>query len=127
MSVPPYICGAIGLYIFAISSDRQYEISYIYGAKLLNSNKFCSKERGYHILAGLTICLVGLIVTVTVTHNGGRYAGLCVLTFGSYVSAPLTAAWLSGNTPGTRSELFVAVYLILLTFRPKSLGSGRWF
>jgi hypothetical protein len=22
------------------------------------------------------------------------------LTFGSYVSAPLTAAWLSGNTPG---------------------------
>lgn len=56
-------------------------------------------ERGYHIFCGLLICLIGLIVTVTVNHNGGKYAGLCVLLFGSYVSAPLTVAWLSGNTP----------------------------
>lgn len=56
-------------------------------------------ERGYHIFVSLVICLVGLIVTVTVSSNGGKYAGLCVLTFGSYVSAPLTIAWLSGNTP----------------------------
>jgi hypothetical protein len=81
MSVPPYVCGAFGLYLFAFSSDRQ-------------------KERGFHILAGLTICLIGLIITVTVHHTPSRYAGLCILTFGSYVSAPLTAAWLSGNTPG---------------------------
>jgi hypothetical protein len=50
--------------------------------------------------------LVGLIITVTVQNNvSARYAGLCILTFGSYVSAPLTAAWLSGNTPqpGKRS------------------------
>jgi len=80
MSVPPYICGAVGLYIFAFSSDR------------LN-------ERGYHIFIGLLICLVGLIVTVTVDSSGGKYAGLCILTFGSYISAPLTVAWLSGNTP----------------------------
>jgi len=86
MSVPPYLCGAVGLYLFALSSDRV-------------------KERGFHILAGLTICLIGLIITVTVSHNPSRYAGLCILTFGSYVSAPLTAAWLSGNTPepGKRS------------------------
>ena len=56
-------------------------------------------ERGYHIFVSLFICLVGLIVTVTVKDNGGKYAGLCVLTFGSYISAPLTVAWLSGNTP----------------------------
>src|ERR1700761_274577 len=56
-------------------------------------------ERGIHIFVGLIICLVGLIVTVTVDHNGGKYAGLCILTFGSYISAPLTVAWLSGNTP----------------------------
>jgi hypothetical protein len=58
-----------------------------------------SKERGYHILGGLTIALIGLIITVTVHRNGAKYAGLCILLFGSYVSAPLTVAWLSGNTP----------------------------
>ncbi|KAH8815978.1 major facilitator superfamily domain-containing protein [Xylogone sp. PMI_703] len=87
MSVPPYVCGAVGLYLFALSSDRV-------------------KERGFHILVGLSICLIGLIITVTtVKHNPSRYAGLCIMTFGSYVSAPLTAAWLSGNTPepGKRS------------------------
>jgi hypothetical protein len=34
-----------------------------------------------------------------VDSSGGKYAGLCILTFGSYISAPLTVAWLSGNTP----------------------------
>jgi MFS transporter, ACS family, DAL5 transporter family protein len=86
MSVPPYVCGAVGLYIFALHSDYR-------------------RERGFHIVGGLVVCLVGLIITVTVSHQQSRYAGLCILTFGSYVSAPLTAAWLSGNTPepGKRS------------------------
>lgn len=82
MSVPPYVCGAIGLYIFALSSDYR-------------------KERGYHIVTGIFIALVGLVIVVTTGSNGGKYAGLCILLFGSYISPPLTAAWLSGNTPGT--------------------------
>ena len=57
------------------------------------------KERGYHILFGLLIALLGLIITVTAHAHGAKYAGLCILLFGSYVSAPLTVAWLSGNTP----------------------------
>lgn len=61
------------------------------------------KERGYHIVCGLLIALVGLIITVTVKGHGGKYAGLCILLFGSYVSAPLTVAWLSGNTPGEQN------------------------
>ncbi|KAK1675314.1 major facilitator superfamily transporter [Colletotrichum godetiae] len=86
MSVPPYACGAIGLYFFTLSSDYR-------------------KERGYHILGGIIIALVGLIATVTVESSGGKYAALCVLLLGSYVAAPLTVAWLSGNTPepGKRS------------------------
>ncbi|KAH7092575.1 major facilitator superfamily transporter [Paraphoma chrysanthemicola] len=86
MSVPPYVCGAIGLYLFALSSDRR-------------------KERGYHIVAGIAISLIGLVITVTATTPKVKYAGLCILLFGSYVSAPLTVAWLSGNTPepGKRS------------------------
>lgn len=76
MSVPSYVCGAVGLYAFALHSEYRL-------------------ERGFPILAGLVICLVGLIITVTVSHQKSRYAGLYNLTFGSYVSAPLTAAWLS--------------------------------
>ncbi|KAE8833427.1 hypothetical protein HRS9139_05246 [Pyrenophora teres f. teres] len=86
MSVPPFICGAIGLYLFALSSDHR-------------------KERGYHIIVGIFISLIGLIVTVTTVSHGAQYAGLCILLFGSYISAPLTLAWLSGNNPepGKRS------------------------
>jgi hypothetical protein len=57
-------------------------------------------ERGFHIIAGIGIGVVGLIIAATVNANGAKYTGLCILLFGCYVSAPLTVAWLSGNTPG---------------------------
>jgi hypothetical protein len=85
MSVPPFVCGAVGLYLCALSSDHR-------------------KERGYHIIAGIAISLIGLVITVTVHSHGAKYAGLCILLFGSYVSAPLTVAWLSGNNPGKFSN-----------------------
>ncbi|KAJ5973202.1 hypothetical protein N7481_010412 [Penicillium waksmanii] len=86
MSVPPFVCGAVGLYLTTLSSDRR-------------------KERGFHIIGGLVVCLVGLIMTVTILNNHGRYVALCILLMGSYVASPLTMAWLSGNTPdpGKRS------------------------
>jgi hypothetical protein len=64
-----------------------------------------SKERGYHIVAGIAISLIGLIITVTCRATHIQYFGLCILLFGSYIAAPLTIAWLSGNTPepGKRS------------------------
>ncbi|KAI4934826.1 hypothetical protein J4E85_002686 [Alternaria conjuncta] len=86
MSVPPFVCGTIGLYLFALSSDHR-------------------KERGYHIILGVFISLLGLIITVTAPTHPAQYAGLCILLSGSYISAPLTVAWLSGNNPepGKRS------------------------
>lgn len=64
-----------------------------------------SKERGWHIVTGILISIIGLIILVTVPQGGGKYAGLCIFLAGSYVSSPLTVAWLSGNTPepGKRS------------------------
>lgn len=64
-----------------------------------------SKERGWHIVTGILISIIGLVVLVTVPSDKGKYAGLCVFLAGSYVSSPLTVAWLSGNTPepGKRS------------------------
>ncbi|KAH7161605.1 major facilitator superfamily domain-containing protein [Dactylonectria macrodidyma] len=86
MTVPPFACGAIGLYIFALSSDHR-------------------QERGYHIMGGVLIAIVSLVLVVTVTSCTGKYVALCILLSGIYVSAPLTVAWLSGNTPepGKRS------------------------
>ncbi|KAK3937955.1 major facilitator superfamily transporter [Diplogelasinospora grovesii] len=88
MSVPPHVCGAVGLYLFALSSDRH-------------------RERGYHILSGILVTLVGLLVVVTAQSHSGKYAGLCILLAGSYVSPPLTVAWLSGNTPAPGKRALV--------------------
>ncbi|KAK4245125.1 putative major facilitator superfamily transporter [Corynascus novoguineensis] len=88
MSVPPAACGAAGLYLFALSSDRR-------------------RERGYHITVAIIITLTGLIALVTAPTNTTRYAALCVLLVGSYVPAPLTVAWLSGNTPSPGKRALV--------------------
>jgi MFS family permease len=88
MSVPPAVCGALGLYLFAFSSDRR-------------------EERGYHITAAMLIVLAGLVAVVTASTNAAKYAALCVLLFGSYVPPPLTVAWLSGNTPAPGKRALV--------------------
>ncbi|KZT58312.1 major facilitator superfamily transporter [Calocera cornea HHB12733] len=82
MTVPPYVAGTVVLLCFAYSSDR-------------------CKDRTFHILGGLLIVIVGLIITITLplANTGGRYAGLLILLSGSFISSPLTSAWLSGNTP----------------------------
>lgn len=46
-----------------------------------------SKERGYHIVGGICIALIGLIITVAAEQSKTKYGGLCVLLFGS-VSSP---------------------------------------
>ncbi len=88
MSVPPAVCGALGLFLFALSSDRH-------------------KERGYHIVAAVMIALLGLVALITSTSSTAKYAALCVLLFGSYVPPPLTVAWLSGNTPAPGKRALV--------------------
>ncbi|KAK3315746.1 major facilitator superfamily domain-containing protein [Apodospora peruviana] len=88
MTVPPFVCGAVGLYLFALSSDRR-------------------GERGYHIVAGILVALVGLIAVVTAPTSRGKYVALCVSLLGSFVSPPLTMAWLSNNTPDVGKRFLV--------------------
>ncbi|KAK1775122.1 MFS general substrate transporter [Copromyces sp. CBS 386.78] len=88
MSVPPFVFGALGVYLFALSSDRR-------------------RERGYHIMAGLAISAVGLAGIVLTTSPSGKYMALCILLFGSYVPPPLTAAWLSNNTRSPNKRALV--------------------
>lgn len=88
MAVPPALCGATGLFLFALSSDRR-------------------QERGYHIAAALMIVLAGLIAVVVSSTSTAKYVALCVLLFGSSVPPPLTVAWLSGNTPAPGKRALV--------------------
>lgn len=88
MSVAPFVFGALGVYLFALSSDR-------------------CRERGYHIMAGLAIAAVGLAGIFLATSPVGKYVALCVLLFGSYVPPPLTAAWLSNNTRSPNKRALV--------------------
>lgn len=105
MSVPPYLCGAATLYLFALSSDHH-------------------KERGYHVIGGLSIVLIGLIITVLGSATTVKYAGLCILLSGSYVPGPLTAAWLSGNTPGEQSNIYSETLLTLPDVGKRTLVLG---
>jgi hypothetical protein len=47
------------------------------------------------------IVIVGLILVITLPLNNihARYGGLVVLLAGTFISAPITVAWLAGNTP----------------------------
>jgi len=88
LTAPPFITGALTLWLFAWWSDKTH-------------------ERILPILYGLAINLLGLTATVTLPESAyrARYASLCVLLAGSFVASPLTVAWLAGNIeePGKRA------------------------
>lgn len=71
MTVPPYVVGAIGVWVASWSSDH-------------------FKERTYHLLGGMTIVIIGLILTIVIPLDslGGRYAGLMVLMLGAFIHSP---------------------------------------
>lgn len=82
MTVPPYVIGATLLLIFAYSSDH-------------------FRERTIHILIGITLVLIGLIMafSLPLSNPEARYGGIIVLLSGTFIAAPITVAWLAGNTP----------------------------
>ncbi|EJT98502.1 MFS transporter [Dacryopinax primogenitus] len=82
MTVPPYVIGAITVLCMAYSSDR-------------------FKERTYHTLAGVTVVIIGLALAIGIPleNTKGRYGGLIILLMGTFVSTPITTAWIAGNTP----------------------------
>ncbi|KAF2768805.1 MFS general substrate transporter [Teratosphaeria nubilosa] len=82
LAAPPFVCGAVTLFIFTRWSDH-------------------SQKRIMPILWGLGILLVGLTMTLLAgTKNFVlRYISLCILLSGSFIASPLTVAWLTNNTP----------------------------
>lgn len=90
MTVPPYVIGTLVLLLLAASSDHFH-------------------ERTLHILIGITIVIIGLILVIVLPLNNihGRYGGLVVLLAGTFVAAPITVAWLAGNTPEPGKRTFL--------------------
>jgi nitrate/nitrite transporter NarK len=82
MTVPPYVVGATLLLIFAYSSDH-------------------FRERALHILVGLSLVIIGLILafSLPLENSSARYGGIIILLSGTFIAAPITVAWLAGNTP----------------------------
>lgn len=80
--VPPFLAGAIILWIFTWWSDK-------------------NRTRLIPILYGLAILLAGLAATVALPTRAYRlrYLALTVLLSGSFVASPLTVTWLSNNIP----------------------------
>ncbi|KAI9680913.1 MAG: hypothetical protein M1829_000993 [Trizodia sp. TS-e1964] len=88
LTAPPFLTGALVLWIFTWWSDKH-------------------KERIAPILLGLVINLIGLTAVVMLPDGAyaARYFALCILLGGSFIASPLTVAWLSGNIqePGKRA------------------------
>ncbi|KAF2738790.1 MFS general substrate transporter [Polyplosphaeria fusca] len=118
LTAPPYVCGAITLYLFASWSDKH-------------------RIRIKPILVGLALLLVGLSLVVLLPGSKAwvipRYIALNILLSGTFIASPLTVAWISGNTPspGKRTLLLgingwgnLAGVLSALLFKPKYAKTG---
>jgi len=90
MTVPPYLVGTIVLLCVAKSSDHFH-------------------ERTIHILSGISVVVIGLILDIVLPLSNvhARYGGLVVLLAGTFVAAPITVAWLAGNTPEPGKRTFI--------------------
>ncbi|KAI6812177.1 MFS general substrate transporter [Hortaea werneckii] len=82
LTAPPFLCGAVVLWMFMYWSDR-------------------SRQRIVPILYGLGLLLIGLTATILSGQERYilRYLSLCVLISGSFIASPLSVAWLTNNTP----------------------------
>lgn len=84
LTAPPYVFGAVMLYVFASWSDKH-------------------RVRILPILCGLAIMVLGLSLVVALPTTAAwaipRYIALNVLLSGTFIASPLTVAWISGNTP----------------------------
>ncbi|KAF2155052.1 MFS general substrate transporter [Myriangium duriaei CBS 260.36] len=116
LTVPPFVAGAVVLWIFTAWSDKRH-------------------ERLRPVLWGLVILLVGLAATLLLPRTAyvPRYLALIVLLSGSFVPSPLTVAWLTNNNlqPGKRAVVLgingwgnLAGVLSALLFAPRYRHSG---
>ncbi|PFH46412.1 hypothetical protein AMATHDRAFT_77688 [Amanita thiersii Skay4041] len=81
LTVPPYVCATLNLYIWAYLSDKM-------------------KKRSPFILLGLVCCLIGYCINISNVSSGVKYFGTFWVVTGSYAAFPGVVAWLGNNLGG---------------------------
>ncbi|OJA07533.1 hypothetical protein AZE42_09420, partial [Rhizopogon vesiculosus] len=81
LTIPPYATAAIVLLFFAHYSDKL-------------------KIRSPFILAGFTMCLIGLSINISTAPNGVKYFGTFFIVIGCYAAIPSVLSWLGNNLSG---------------------------
>ncbi|KAF2091940.1 MFS general substrate transporter [Saccharata proteae CBS 121410] len=116
LTAPPYILGALTLYIFTAWSDRL-------------------QQRILPILVGLGVVLTGFAGLIAFPNSwiAAKYMALCVLLSGTFIASPLTVAWLTNNipSPGRRAMALgingwgnVAGVIAALLWKPDKPNGG---
>jgi drug/metabolite transporter superfamily protein YnfA len=75
LTAPPYVFGAICSLFVCYNSDKR-------------------KERGYHICIGLSVAIIGFIVSATTLAQAARYTAAFLYIGGIFSINPLIYAWL---------------------------------
>lgn len=80
MTVPPYACAFVVMFVISWSSDRY-------------------KERGLHITALMVVATVmyALLATLPEDQLHGKYACVCIVVSCVYATYPPTHAWAANN------------------------------
>ncbi|OJA16047.1 hypothetical protein AZE42_05487 [Rhizopogon vesiculosus] len=81
LTIPPYVIATITLFVCAHYSDKL-------------------KTRSPFILAGLTMCLIGLSINISSAPSGVKYFGTFFVVIGGYVAVPGLVSWLGNNLSG---------------------------
>lgn len=107
MTVPPYACAFVVMYLVPWSSDRR-------------------KERGIHIAVLMVIAVImyALLATLPSTSLHGKYACVCIAVACVYATYPPTHAWAANNFGNeTKRAIGMGIYTAL-----GNLGSiaGTW-
>lgn len=74
LTAPPYVFGAVVSLFVCYSSDRR-------------------KERGYHIIGGVSVAVVGFIVSAASLQTAARYTAAFLYIGGLFSVNPLVYAW----------------------------------
>lgn len=81
MTVPPYACALVCVFIVCWNSDR-------------------TQLRGYHVAASALLACIGYILLISSNHVKANYAGACFVAMGLYPIIPLMLSWVANNNVG---------------------------